>query len=91
MKTFIVYDSDGRILRTGTCQDNDFAKQAKAKEFVMEGTANDVTQKIVDGRVMNRTAEEMPKPTFPAQVPARITNEQWQDVLCRLRNLENNK
>ena len=56
MKNYIVYNSDGDILRVGICSnDNDFSLQAGEGEFVLEGTANDVTQKIVDGQIVNKT------------------------------------
>lgn len=63
----------------------------------MEGSANDVTQKIVgrgkSRRVVNKTPEEMqaensPEISFEKRA-AVITNEQWQDVLNKLRALEN--
>jgi len=47
MKQFVVYNQEGRILRSGSCQDSTFELQAQEGEFVMEGQANDVTQKFV--------------------------------------------
>lgn len=94
MKTFIVYDCGGKILRTGTCQDSDFARQPNAKEFVMEGEANDSTQKIVAGEVVDKSPQELaeatytPEPVPPERQPARINNKQWQNVLARLKKLE---
>lgn len=56
MKNYIIYNSDGDILRVGICSnDNDFSLQAGEGEFILEGTANDVTQKIVDGQIVNKT------------------------------------
>ena len=54
---YIVYDSDGEILRTGTCPTSMFILQASKGEFVIEGIANDVTQKIVDGKVVEKINE----------------------------------
>ena len=54
MKNFIVYDSEGNILRTGSCQDGDVSLQAGSGEFVMEGTADDATQMIVNGEVVSK-------------------------------------
>lgn len=91
MKTFIVYGSGGKILRTGTCQDRDFAKQSKQHEYILEGEANDSIQKIVNGKVVDKTPEEVTadNPTPPEnQRPAYITNKQWQAVLDRLADLE---
>jgi len=99
MKNFIVYDGQGKILRTGICQNSTFLLQAKEDEFIMEGVADDVTQKItnvgIKGKVIDKTPEEIEagKPSKLESVPfekqqANITNEQWQDVLDRLSKLE---
>ena len=91
---YIVYNQKGKILRTGTCSNVDFLLQAGEDEFIMEGKANDARQKIVNGRIVDKTPQEIeadnPKPPkIPAEKqPARITNEQWQKVLNRLEVLE---
>lgn len=99
MKDFIVYNSQEEILRTGLCQDIDFFIQAtKEGEFVMEGMADSVTQKITNvgiaGKVVNKTTQKIEEEKLPespeileSQRPATITNEQWQDVLNRLKVL----
>lgn len=51
MKNFIVYDTSGNILRTGTCTESDFSLQAGENEAVIEGNADDATQLIVNGEV----------------------------------------
>lgn len=59
----------------------------------MEGEADDATQKVINGRVVNKTPEELPIPV-PVLVPkplAAITNKQWQDVLRRIEVLEKKK
>jgi len=101
MKNFLVYNQKGKILRTGSCAENDFYLQAEDGEFVMEGVADDLTQKIinvgVDGKIVNKTPEEIEldnpaPPKIPeSQRPAYITNEQWQSVLDRLNAIEGNK
>lgn len=96
MKYFIVYNFQGRILRTGFCQDRMFFMQACDNEFVMEGRANDATQKIekvgIFGRIVDKSPEEIEaekQPRLPFEKkPAQITNEQWQSVLGRLASLE---
>lgn len=92
---FIVYNQSGKILRTGNCAGHDLHLQARQNEFAIKGTANDVTQKIVDGKVVNKTPEEIErdKPPEPKLMPhgkqfANITNEQLQVVLNRLEKLE---
>jgi len=52
MKRFIIYSSNGVILRTGTCPDEVFALQRSGDELIMEGVADDATQRIVDGEVV---------------------------------------
>lgn len=94
MKNYIVYDNSGTILRTGCCSKGDFFLQVGDGEFVMEGIANDVTQKIVDGKVVDKTPEEIeadnptPIPVPFEKQPANITNEQWQNILNRISELE---
>lgn len=96
MKKFIIFDNAGKILRAGSCQDLDYKKQAQEGESILEGTANDITQKIVDGTVVDKTPEEIEadKPPEPELIPfeqrqANIINEQYQSILDRLVALEN--
>lgn len=58
MKNFIIYDNLGNIKRTGSCPDNLFALQALEDEFILEGTANQLTQKIEDGVIVEKVLEE---------------------------------
>jgi len=55
VKRFIVYNSDGKILRTGTCADFDFSAQAQDGETVIEGEADDATQCVIDGVIQDAT------------------------------------
>lgn len=50
---FIIYNSQGRILRTGQCSDADVLLQANEGEYVLQGIANQSTQYIVDGTVVD--------------------------------------
>ncbi len=54
MKHFIIYNDDGDILRTGTCQDNDFYLQARDGENIIEGIADDSKQIIQNGGVIEK-------------------------------------
>lgn len=98
MKHFIVYKIDtGRIQRTGSCPDNMVEKQAGPGEAVFEGKANDVTQKIVNGRVIDKTQQEIEADRLPGpedipeeQRPAMITQGQLQQILNRIETLEGN-
>lgn len=46
MKNFIVYNSVGQILRSGSCQDSDISLQAQENEYVIEGIADINTQYV---------------------------------------------
>ena len=78
MKNYIVYNQDKKIQRTGSCPKDVFFLQAMGDDFVMEGIADDATQKIgfdgfdVDGqpinpRVVDKTDAEIlaDNPTLP--------------------------
>lgn len=90
---YIVYDKAGKILRTIQCPETMRDAQTKEGEFIMEGEANDSKQKIVKGRIVNKTPKEIEAEKPPeisiSQRPAHITNKQWQHVLKRLGKLEN--
>lgn len=67
MKQFFVHDAEGNILRTGTCSDDDFSLQAGAGETVLEGEADDATQKILDGALAVK-----PEPTDAEKTEAAM-------------------
>jgi hypothetical protein len=54
MKKFIVYNSDGKILRRGSCPLSTFEQQAKPGELIIEGEANDATDFIEGGLVKSK-------------------------------------
>ena len=94
--SFIVWDAQDKIVRTGKCQERDWRRQAKANhgETVTLGSANDAKQKMKDGKVVDKTQAEIdaekPPQTKPEDMPAYITNKQWQDMQDRITQLENN-
>lgn len=49
--SYIIYDKPGKILRQVQCPPTQSLIQAKDGEFIMEGTANDVTQKIANSGI----------------------------------------
>ena len=51
MKAFIVHDGEW-IIRTGRCKDSDFDAQAGPGQYVIEGEADPVNNKIEDGQVV---------------------------------------
>ena len=79
MKKFTIYDSEGKILRSGFCTTTSFKKKAGNGEFIFEGIGNDVTQKIefdgfddngqpIDPRVVDKTPEEKEENSLPKKV-----------------------
>lgn len=94
---FVVYDKNGKITRTGHCQASTFDYQAKEGEFVLEAVANDVRQKIVGGKIVDKTPIEIEhdnpkrKPVLFKECRANITNGQLQEILDRLKLLERSK
>jgi hypothetical protein len=68
MKKFIVYLSNGKIIRTGNCPSSDFYLQG---EHVIEGIANDALQYIQEGEVIDM-------PPKPGEFYAfDYDNKQW--------------
>jgi len=64
MKSFVIYNGDGEILRSGVCVDTDFDIQAREGEFILEASCKDTkNHKVVDGQVIYSkrvpTVEEM--------------------------------
>ena len=57
MKSFIIYNALGEILRTGQCPDRDLQLQAGSDESVMEGIADDSLHIIVDEMVVDKPLE----------------------------------
>ena len=53
MKEYILYNSDGKIIKTGICTEASYAIIPSEGEFIMEGVANENTQKIEDGAVVD--------------------------------------
>ena len=54
MKSYIVYDSDGIIVRTGICSQHDLHLQTIDGQFVIEGEADDASKMIVDGKIVDK-------------------------------------
>jgi len=54
MTSYIIYNIQGEILRTGSCPDDMFELQKNGDEYIIAGQANDLTQKIVGGKVVDK-------------------------------------
>ena len=55
-----MYNSDGEISRVISCPADHVIKQrTRSGEFMIEGKADGDTQKIVDGKIVNKTIAEI--------------------------------
>ena len=54
MKSYIVYNSEGIIIRTGVCSQHDLPLQAVNGQFMIEGEADDASQIVVDGEIVDK-------------------------------------
>lgn len=53
MKKFIIYNDNGEILRSGTCQDIDLSIQAKEGEHILLGECQDSENyKVINGELV---------------------------------------
>ena len=53
MKNFVIYNADGTILRIG--QADDISIQPREGEFVLEGLADIMLDRVVDGHVVRKS------------------------------------
>jgi len=83
MKNYIVYNLQGKILRTGICPDDMFDIQAQKGEYIIEGTANDRLQKIVNGKVVDKLLEEIPSKPQPDPKETLI-RQKMNEILRRM-------
>lgn len=70
MKRYLIYDKNGIILRRGQCIDKVFGLQTAPGEFIMEGVADDITQKVINGEIVDKTPEEIKAEKPPEPKPA---------------------
>jgi hypothetical protein len=61
MSDAIIYDQDGRILRSVSAPDDQLIQQAGLGESVLLGVGNDLTQYVFQGEIIDR-------PVFPLAV-----------------------
>ena len=104
-KNYIVFNIDGKILRTGGCPEFLVEAQAHGEdEYVIEGITDDAVDKIeieefddkgklVKVKVKKKTQAEL-EAEKPVELPeskkrAVITIEKYQSILDRLEALEN--
>ena len=72
MKDFVIYNANGAILRIG--QADDISIQPLEGEFVLEGTADLLLDRVVDGRVVRKDA---------AAIEAQEINMAWRTLRSR--------
>jgi len=54
MKPYVIFDTTGKILRTGTCQDHMIAAQCRRGELAVEGRGRHDTHCVFQGEVMTK-------------------------------------
>lgn len=64
MSSFVVYDNNGRILRVGECPLEALKNQVGEGEFVLVGEANDATQYVDNGTVVDMPPKPNDYSTF---------------------------
>lgn len=57
MTNYIIYNTNGDILRTGVCPTDLLNSQAGVGEFVMEGVASDTKHVIVNGSIQDKSLD----------------------------------
>ena len=94
MIQFIIYNNDGKIIRVGVCSEPLYDLQAQEGEKIIVGNADPTKHKIVDGKRVDKTPQEIMADTSEEMVipveekQASITNQMWQDLMDRLDALE---
>jgi hypothetical protein len=84
VKNFVVYEEGGTILRSGVCAEADFVIQAQDGEFILEGVADDATQMVVDGSVVDKEhveTDELKETNARLERDALLRESDWTQVL----------
>lgn len=87
MKNYIVYNKEGKILKTGTCTDDSLHLKAQEGEFIIEGEADDRYQRVVDGKVVDILDEELKQKEIetylrrPSKLIHRMNENNIDDIL----------
>jgi hypothetical protein len=88
MQSYIIFDPlTGEILSTGTCVSAKLPLPP-AGMAVMRGSANDAFQKIVDGKVVDKSPNELPPPRPKAPPRKILLQSEWDDLINRIDKLE---
>jgi hypothetical protein len=89
---YIVYNSEGKILRTGKCSYKDLSIIPKENEFIIEGVANDtvhcidiLTKEIISKSKSILDAEKAEKESFNIyQLKRDIISAKIEEILLRM-------
>lgn len=75
MTPYTIYDSAGRILRSGVCQPETLDRQAGEGEFALAERSSDLTYYVLDGAVVPRPSMgiEVSATTVPADGVSEVT------------------
>lgn len=87
-QAYIMYNPvTGEIFKTGACVSAKRPTPPSGMK-VMQGVANDATQKIEDGKVVDKSPDELPPPR-PEHVPRKILKQtEWDELIKRIEILE---
>ena len=83
-KKYTVYSDVGKIVKTVTCLPCDIQVNTKEGQFYVEGIGNSQIQKVVDGKIIDKTSQELA--TEKAEKELQVQQRQDQNVL-ELRSL----
>jgi len=79
------------ILRVVSCPASMRDMQAGPGEGIVDGAADDVRQKVLNGRIVDKPANELPPPRpvpDPDDMPAAITRRELRELTKRIEALE---
>lgn len=94
MKKYLIYDNTGEIVRIKTQSHGAFRGTLEQGQFIIEGSANPLTEKVVNGKIVPKTAQEIAAIPAPKPIPPRekrrawISQESWDDIIKRIEALE---
>lgn len=90
MKQYIVHNGNGEFLRTGICPDDMFELQAQNDEFVIEGTANDIEYRVMDGKIIRKTEAEIAliKEKMEPDAQEQLIQRKMNEILRRMATEE---
>ena len=87
-QSYIIYEpSTGVILKTGRCASAALPTPPDGMT-VMRGTANDSLQKIVDGKVTDKSPIELPAPRTKPPRRKYMLQSEWEELIKRIVKLE---